>query len=181
MSEKSIDALRENSAKLVILGVILILLGILAITIPLIPTLLFAFSIGWLILLTGIAQLVYAYQARKGGGYALRLIAGILGVLIGLLLVFNPIPGVITLSLLLMLFLIVGGIIGIIGGLLIKEIAERGSILFGGIISLGLGLIMWSQWPISAEWVIGLIIGIVIFIQGWTMLMTGMKARGMNL
>jgi uncharacterized membrane protein HdeD (DUF308 family) len=80
-----------------------------------------------------------------------------------------------------MLFLIIGGIIGIIGGLLIKEIAERGSILFGGIISLGLGLIIWSQWPISAEWVIGLIIGIVIFIQGWTMLMTGMKARGMNL
>ena len=87
----------------------------------------------------------------------------------------NPIPALLTLTVLLTAFLIVGGIFAIIGAFAVQQ--GRGIMVFGGFMSLLLGILIWSQMPISSMWVIGLLVGLNILFSGFTMLATELSWR----
>ena len=98
-----------------IMGILGILAGIVVLNHPLwsavvIPVYLM-YVVGFLAIIEGIIGLVHAFQ---GGGWG----AGILGILLiifGIILVLNPLIGVIALPFVLAGFMLVGGIVAIVG------------------------------------------------------------------
>lgn len=166
---------KKSSGALIGLGVIMIILGLLAIAMPIGTTFAITFILGWLLLFGGIIQLIYAFTSKSLGGFALKILLAIISIIIGIFMLANPIPALLTLTVLLTAFLIVGGIFAIIGAFAVQQ--GRGIMVFGGFMSLLLGILIWSQMPISSMWVIGLLVGLNILFSGFTMLATELSWR----
>jgi hypothetical protein len=98
--------------------------------------------------------------------------------IVGILLVFYPMAGAQALTLFLAAFLAIDGVVRIGMALRLRPGHGWGWVLFGGIVTLILAAMIWTQWPGSAIWVIGLLVGINLLFTGWSLTMMALAARG---
>jgi uncharacterized membrane protein HdeD (DUF308 family) len=161
---------------LLALGVIFIVLGIIALGSPYALTLAVDLMLGWVLIICGIISIVSAFFSGDWGKFLLILLSGIIFVLAGILLLANPLKGVLTLALILAAFLLVEGIFKIIYAFQMKSTQNWGWVLVSGIISLVLAILIWAQWPASIV-IIGLLVGFYILFSGISMVMLSIAAR----
>jgi uncharacterized membrane protein HdeD (DUF308 family) len=133
--------------------------------------------VGSLFLVGGIAQLVQAFTGRNWKGFALHILGAILAVVAGGLLLWSPLGGVITLTLLLIAYFIADGMFKIMLAFQVRPELNWGWLLFSGIIAMILAGLIWANFPGSAAWAIGLLVGINMIFGGWTLVMLAMAAR----
>jgi len=111
-----------------------------------------------------------------GRGFFLHMIAGVLYLVAGLFMIQNPVEAALGLTILVAVCLLVGGIIRIV-----MSVFERfegwGWVFVNGLVSVLLGAAIWRQWPLSGFWVIGLFVGIEMFLSGLSWLMLGLALR----
>ncbi|MCX6339078.1 MAG: DUF308 domain-containing protein [Candidatus Aureabacteria bacterium] len=155
---------------LVFLGVILVIAGIAAIGMPLVASLAVELLIGWILIVSGIMQSIYSFSSRRWGKFFMRLLAGLLYFLAGIMLVAHPLRGVLTLTLLLGILFVLEGICKIIGSFQIRHVQNWGWLFFSGILALLIGILIWKGWPSSSAWAIGLLVGINILFRGWALI-----------
>jgi uncharacterized membrane protein HdeD (DUF308 family) len=158
-------------------GILMIILGVFAIGAPVVATVAFQVVLGWLLVIGGIAEAIHAFMAQNWRGFLFELLSAILYVVVGALLLFNPLLGAAALTLLLAVFLVVEGIFKIIMALRVRDHRGWGWVLASGILSLILGAMIWAQWPASGLWVIGLLVGIQLLFTGWSVVMLALAAR----
>ena len=168
--------LRDNWGWFCLLGILLIILGTLSIGYSTITTELSVMFFGSLLLIGGVAQLIYAFWTREWSGFFLSLLAGILYTVTGFLLLAHPTAGALSLTLLLAAFYMVGGIFRIVGSLMMR-FEQWGWALFSGIIKFVLGFLIWSGWPQTGLWVFGLFIGIDLIFYGWFWVLLSLSSR----
>ena len=173
-----IEELKRSWGWFVGLGVILIVLGLIALSVSVAVTLVTVILFGWLLIVGGVLSAAHAFWRRRWGGFFIDLFTGILYVVVGLMLVGNPAEGAATLTLLITLSLLLGGIFRIIVALAVRFHHWVWTLL-NGIVTLLLGILIWRQWPLSGLWVIGLFIGIDMIFYGWSLVMLGLTARGL--
>jgi uncharacterized membrane protein HdeD (DUF308 family) len=171
------DVLQKGWKWLLGLGILLVVLGLLLIAAPVVGTLAVAVLIGWFLIIGGIAQIVHAFMEQRWSGFLLELLSGILYGAVGLLLLVYPLAGVEALTLLLAAFLAVEGIFRIAMALRVRPVQGWGWLLFGGVVTLVLAILIWMQWPSSALWVIGLLVGVNLLFTGWSLCMVALAAR----
>ncbi len=163
-------------------GIVLIILGIAAILIPQIATLTVELFIGWLLLFSGIAGLFTTFSIRPMPGFWWSLFSALIGIAAGLMLLFWPISGVISLTLVLIAFFILEGIASILFAL--EHRAELpGSwwaMLLSGIVDLVLAGLIFFGLPSSAGWAIGLLVGINLIFGGCALSAMALQARNIN-
>lgn len=170
------QAIRGKWGWLVALGLALILLASVLIAFPVVATLATIAILGALILVAGAAETLGAFWFREWSGFFLALLSGILGIVIGLMLLANPIRGGITLTLLLACFLFVGGIFKTAAALT-HRVEGWPWLLLSGLIDIVLGVLIWQELPIAGLTVIGLLVGISILFRGFLWLMLGLALR----
>ena len=168
---------KKNAGLLIFLGVLTVIFGVMAIAAPMITGITVAVFVGFLLLFTGIMRIVYAFKSGQWGSGIWGTILGLLGAVAGLLLIFRPMVGLLTLTLLLAIYFFVDGISEIIAAFKIKPDQGWGWVLFNGVIALLLGIMIWRQWPMSGAWAVGVLVGVHILITGWTMIVLGTGAR----
>ena len=139
---------------------------------PVIATLATVTAIGVLILLGGGMEVVGAFWCQEWSGFFLALLSGILGVVVGLMLLSNPIQGGITLTILLASFLFVGGIFKAVAALA-HRFGGWGWLLLSGVIDVVLGVMIWRELPMSGLTIIGVLVGISLIFRGVSWLMVG--------
>ena len=171
------EALSRNWGWLLALGILMIILGVFAIGAPVVATIAFQVVLGWLLVIGGIAEAIHAFMAQNWRGFLFELLSAILYIVVGALLLFNPLLGAAALTLLLAVFLVVEGIFKIIMALRVRDHRGWGWLLASGIVSLILGAMIWAQWPASGLWVIGLLVGIQLLFTGWSLVMLALAAR----
>lgn len=158
------------------LGIVLVLLGMMALGWSVLTTLVSVVVFGWFLLLAGILSVLHAFWRRRWGGFFVELFAGILYAVFGLMVVGNPAVSAVALTLLIAVFLMIGGIFRILTALAVR-FHHWIWVLLNGVISLLLGVMIWSQWPVSGLWVIGLFIGIDMIFYGWSLIMLAMAVK----
>jgi uncharacterized membrane protein HdeD (DUF308 family) len=171
-----LEAIRANWVWFLALGIILIVIGTIAVGMPFVASLATAVTFGALLLVGGIAQLAGAFWTRDWSGFFLNLLMGVLYVVLGLFFVRDPGDALLAMTLLLACMLMVGGLFRIIGSVM-YQFPHWGWTLVGGIINLILGIMIWQQWPVSGLWVIGLFVGIDLIFTGWTWVMLALAVR----
>ena len=171
------NALERNWGWFLALGIVWIILGTTAIIAPYIATLTIELLVGSLFLVGGIAQLVQAFTGRNWKGFALHILGAILAVVAGGLLLWSPLGGVITLTLLLIAYFIADGMFKIMLAFQVRPELNWGWLLFSGIIAMILAGLIWANFPGSAAWAIGLLVGINMIFGSWTLVMLAMAAR----
>lgn len=171
------DAVQEHRGWFIGLGIALSVLGILAIGVPFVATLATTLFIGWLLIIGGVAHAVHAFQNRRWSGFPWALLSSILYVIAGLLIVFNPIVGTLTLTMILAAFFVANGFVKTVRALQHRAMPNWGWLLFDGIVTLALGGLIWARWPSAAIWAIGLLVGVDLLFSGASMLMLGLMGR----
>ena len=162
------------------LGIGLIVLGLLDIAVPMIATLAIGLFLGWLLLIGGVAQILHAFSARGWQGFTLHLLGGVVYLLAGGWMIFNPLQGALALTLMLAAFLLIQGIFQIVLALRIRPARGWGWPLASGLVTVLLAVLIYAGWPGSALWVIGLLVGIHLLMSGLSLTMLALAARGVG-
>jgi uncharacterized membrane protein HdeD (DUF308 family) len=160
-------------------GIILSLLGVAAIAIPPIGTLAVEILFGWLFLIGGVVGLITTFWMRQGPGFWWSLLSAILGVAAGIVLLLWPLSGVLSLTLVLIVFFIIEGIASIMYALEHKTAlpGRWGWMLLSGIIDLFLAAVIFAGLPGTATWALGLLVGIYMVFGGTALIAMALHAR----
>lgn len=172
----SIETLRRNWGWFLALGIFLIFLGFLAVGSSVYTTFFTIFFLGTLLLISGIAKIIYSFWASEWSGFFLSLLIGLFYGLVGALFIAKPIPSALSLTMLIGSLFVVSGLFKIFASIIIR-FEEWGWILLSGILSLLLGVLVLAEWPESSLWVIGLFVGIDLIFYGWTWVILSLAAR----
>ena len=178
MAENSpAELARHGSTISVLWGALLIVLGMVAIGSPLLAALAVNVLVGWMIVLAGAVHMMLAFRAHGAGSMIWKLLVGIAYLCFGIYMITHPLLGVASLTLVIASLFLIEGILNII--LFFKMRPMHGStwVLVDGIITLLLGLMIYMQWPSSADWVIGTLVGISMIFSGVTRIMMSLAVR----
>jgi len=160
-------------------GIILVILGIIGIIVPPIATLAVEIFVGWLLLISGIAGLITTFGARHAPGFWWSLLSALLGIAAGVVLLLWPASGIVSLTILLIAFFIIEGVISIMYAVEHKRelSGQWGWMLVSGIIDLILAAIIFAGLPWTAAWALGLLVGINMLFGGSALIAMAMHAR----
>jgi uncharacterized membrane protein HdeD (DUF308 family) len=159
------------------LSLVMILAGFLAIAVPQAAGIAVNLLVAWLLVFSGVAHLVFAWHTRTSGGVVWELLMGILYVFVGGYLLVRPVAGLASLTLALAIYLFAEGVLELILSFRLRPMPGSGWLLFDGIITLILGVMILRTWPSSTEWVIGTLVGISMLFSGISRLMLSLTAR----
>ncbi len=172
----SLANFQKNRGWFLALGILLMIVGALAIIYDMAVTLISVLFFGWILIIVGAIEAVQSFWQPRWGGFFLHLIVGILAVVIGFDLVTSPEAGALVLTLVMAVYFIVIGIIRSISALAMR-FPNWNWVLLSGFISIILGILIKQQWPYSGLRVIGLFIGIDFLFSGWSYVMLSLAAR----
>ncbi|MBT5415439.1 MAG: HdeD family acid-resistance protein [Rhodospirillaceae bacterium] len=185
-AQQRVEALRKTAAAAIrahwkiffAQGLVMTVLGILAVALPNIATLAIEILIGWLLFIGGLFRVLSVLRARGAPGFWWALLTALLALALGLLLIAKPLEGVLTLTMVLVAVFVAEGIAGILIALdFRRHLSNWGWSLFGGLSNLVLAYLIWQGWPATADWAIGLLVGINMFMLGLSLVMAALAAR----
>ena len=139
--------------------------GILALAYPLFTSATVVLFLGWVLIITGLAQGISLIGAKNVPHFWLQLVSVVLAVIIGFLFVRDPGQALLTVTLLLIVFFMVEGISKIIFSLTIRPFPNWGWVLASGVIGVLLSLYLLNN-PVAAVWLLGLLIGVMLISEG---------------
>ena len=177
MNESS-QAVKKVSGAVTMWGVLTIIVGVLAMGSPLVTGLALAMLIGIAMIAACLAHTINSFQAGTLGRGILRLLFGGITVLAGIAIIGQPGMALATLTLFLAIYFIVDGLTVIFASTAVASGQGKGWVIFNGIITLMLGIMIWRGWPVSGAWAIGILLGIRLIFSGITMLALGSVGRG---
>jgi uncharacterized membrane protein HdeD (DUF308 family) len=172
-------AVRRHAVMFLIEGIVLLLLGAAAIVVPPIATLAVTIFLGWLLLIGGIVGLIGTVWMRAAPGFVWSLISAVAAIVAGGILVFWPVGGALSLTLVMVGFFWIEGVVSILFALdHRRQLSGRwGWMLASGIVDLILGIVIVSGLPGSAAWAIGLLLGINLIFGGVALISMALAAR----
>ena len=160
------DKIKQHSFWYIVQSGLMILAGILALIFPVISSFAIVLFLGWLLIFSGILQAISLIDARHVPHFWLQLVSVVLSVLVGILFLRNPGAGLLTLTLLLIVFYMVEGISKVIFSLTIRPFPNWGWVLASGVISILLAFYLWANTPVTAIWLLGVLLGIELICEG---------------
>src|SRR4030088_3171298 len=155
-------AVREHWKAFLFEGILLSVLGLAAMILPPLASLAVTIFLGWMFLISGVAGLALTFWARQMPGFWWSLISAVLAIAAGIVLLTRPVQGVLTLTIVVGAYFLAEGVATIMYALEHRrELSERWSwLLFAGILDILIAGMIITGLPGSAEWAIGLLVGI---------------------
>lgn len=161
----------------IFLSILLILAGFFTLLIPFVGGIGITLFVGWALIISGVAHLVFAWKGHSTGTRLWELLVGLAYLFAGVYLILHPVAGLASLTLLLAFYLFFEGIFEILAFFQARSRAGSGWLLFDGLITLLLAIMIWRQWPFSTVWAIGTLVGISMLFSGFSRLMLSVGAK----
>jgi uncharacterized membrane protein HdeD (DUF308 family) len=168
--------LRRRWGWILLVGVVLVILGLIAIGHVLTAAVISVFVYGCLLAISGGVETLYAVWARHWSGFFLLLLDGMLSLLVGILLLRFPIASIAILTFVLAIFFIFGGSMRLVAAL-VWAFPHRIWQFLSGLVGIALGVLVLLQWPEDSWWFFGLFVGIELVFNGWSLIMLSLLAR----
>ena len=179
-AETTVGPIRKAGGWAGLWGILMFVCGILAISLPLASSIGIVILLAWLILFAGISHLIFAFHSHSVGGFLWQVLLALIYGAAAIYMLMNPLLGVLSLTLLLAVFLLVEGILELALYFRIRQVRHGGWVLFDGIVTLILGILIWAHWPSSAVWVIGTLVGISLIFSGISRFMLSLAVRNIS-
>ena len=169
--------LKRASGLSIVLGILMIIAGIIAMFAPWEAGLVITIVVGWSAIFNGVAQIIFGFRTHGGWHVLLEFVLGIIYIIAGIYLLMHPIGGLLAITLILAWCLFIYGIFALFLAFRLKPHSGWGWVLFDGIITILLGILILKHWPLNSDWVVGTLFGISIFMSGVTRLMMSLALR----
>ena len=182
MSRAIGGALKAHWRLLFLQGVVMLILGVLAVAVPAAATVVVEIYVGWLFLISGAVGLVAMFSAGNLPAFLWSLVTAALSVVAGILLIGRPAEGVVSLTLVLTAFFIAEGVWQIVASIAYRDVLARtwGWMLLSGLSDLALAAIIILGWPTTAAWVVGLLVGVNLITSGFAIVMAALAGRDLT-
>ncbi len=151
------------------IGILAILTGCFAILVPAVASVGTAIFIGWVLVFVGGFLIAAAFSAYSVGSLVVRLIWAILTLIVGLWLIIEPHNGTLTLTFVLGVYFLFMGVTRIAVAFMGRGQQGAGLVGLSGVCGLLIGIFVLIKFPDSADWAIGLLVGIDLIFAGWTL------------
>ncbi len=163
-------------------GILLVALGAAALVLPPLASLAITIFLGWMFLISGIGGLIVTFWARNMPGFWWSLISAALAVLAGMILLARPAQAVLTLTIVVGAYFLAEGVATIMYALEHRrELTGRWSwLLVSGLVDIVISFLVITGLPSSAEWAIGILVGINLLFGGATLIGMALAARNAN-
>ncbi|HEX6229471.1 MAG TPA: HdeD family acid-resistance protein [Solirubrobacterales bacterium] len=163
------EGLRRSWKALMAVGVLAIFIGCVAILVPAVASVGTAIFIGWILMIAGTFLIAGAFTAHSLGTVVLRLLWAALTILVGFWLVIEPDNGTLTLTFVLGVYFLFMGATRIAVAVSSRGRQGAGLVGLSGVAGLLVGILILVELPSSADWAIGLLVGIDLIFAGWTL------------
>lgn len=177
MTDAAQPNLRKAAGWVIVWGVLLIVAGIVAIVEPAVAAVATALLLAWLFVFAGIVELVYAVQQRAHDGFAWKLIAGLALLILGIYMLAFPIASIATLALLIGAFMAASGVSSLLLAFKLKPKDGWGWVLFDGVLSIVIAIMIASGWPQNSIDFVGILVGFCLISGGIWRIMLGRALR----
>jgi uncharacterized membrane protein HdeD (DUF308 family) len=171
------NIVRQASNTSIVWGVLLVVFGMVAIGAPFLAAVAVNIAVAWLIVLAGAVHLMLGVRAHGAGSMIWKLLVGLAYLGFGVYLILHPVLGVVSLTLVLASLFLIEGILDIVLFFNMRPLGGSTWVLVDGIVTLLLGLMIYMQWPSSAAWAIGTLVGVSMIISGVTRVMLSLAVR----
>jgi uncharacterized membrane protein HdeD (DUF308 family) len=161
---------------LLLLGIFLVVCGTVAVLFPILSNIAVMVVLGLALLATGIATIVTSFWAGKWSGLLLQLLVGILYVVVGLQIADTPVESGLVMAIFLAGFFIVVGAFRVVAALAIR-FPHWGWALLNGIVTFLFGVVIYRHFPQCAFWVVGMLVGVEMLLNGWTWIALALSIR----
>ena len=111
------------------------------------------------------------------GWFVLQILLSILYMITGAVLLKRPFEGLAMLTLVAGILIFIDGVVQVINAFDMKPLYGWGWALFSGILGIILGILIWSNWPMSSVWVLGILVGVNLITNGVAVLITSSEIR----
>lgn len=162
-------------------GVVMIILGALAVLAPIMATILVDIYVGWLFLISGIVGLVAIISTHHVHAFLWSLVTAALSVAVGILLILKPVEGAVSLTLVLTAFFIAEGVFQSAIAIASRHVMAGNWVwmLLSGLSDLVLAAIIIAGWPGTAVWALGLLVGVNLLMSGCAIIASALAGRDM--
>ncbi len=179
MGTDSFSAVKQSSGALIIAGILGIIIGIIAIAVPAAASVSIAVLVGILVIVLAVAWLMAAFQSSAASGWKITgILLGVLLLIGGLWILFNPIEATVGLTAVIAIVFIGMGVVRL--GTAVTHRGGEGAALvgFGGVLAILIGVLIAASFPSSAAWAIGLLVGIQFLFDGIGLVLVAAAIKG---
>src|SRR5499433_237307 len=166
MRESMRETVKRHSSWYLVQSALMVLAGVLALIFPAISSVALVFYLGWLLIISGVLQGVSLIDVHHVPNFWIQLLSVVLFLVVGMLFLRNPEAGLLSLTLLLIVFFMVEGFSKVIFALTIRPFSNWGWVLLSGIVGILLAFYLWANTPVAAIWVLGVLLGIELICEG---------------
>ncbi len=174
------EGLKRTWKALMAIGVLAIFIGCVAILVPAVAAVGTAIFIGWILVVAGAFLVAGAFMAHSIGSVVLRLVWALLTVVVGVWLIVEPHNGTLTLTLVLGIYFLFMGLTRIAVAFAARGKDGAGLVGLSGVAGLLIGILILAKFPSSADWAIGLLVGIDLIFAGWALVSVALVGRDLT-
>ncbi|MWG35534.1 HdeD family acid-resistance protein [Halomarina oriensis] len=156
-------------------GVVVSLLGLLAIVFPFVTGVSISVLLGALLVVGALFHVAHAFSAGGVGGFALQVVLAAVYAIGGIALLANPVLGLVGLTLLLVGYFVADGVVEILLGVRLRGEAGGTWFVVSGVLSLLVAGLLWIGFPSTAVWAVGLLFGINLLSSGIALVFVGRR------
>ena len=174
------EGLRRTWKVLMAIGILAIVVGCVAIIVPAVASVATAIFIGWILIVAGIFLVAGAFAAQTVGSVLLRLVWAVLTVIVGVYLIVEPDSGTLTLTVVLGIYFLFMGLSRTAVAFAARGRQGAGLVGLSGIAGVLIGILILAKLPSSADWAIGLLVGIDLIFAGWTLVSVALVGKELS-
>jgi uncharacterized membrane protein HdeD (DUF308 family) len=174
----SLTMQKHSTAWSITVGILLIVIGLAAIAVPFLAGVAASLLFGWLLVIAGIAHLVYAWSERRAGAVLWQILIGAVYLIAALYMLVFPIAGVATLTLVVAFYIVAEGAFEVAVFVRLRRLHGAAWFLLNGLVSLLLGGLILLYWPFSSLWAVGTLMGISLLLGGIARITLPMSSPG---
>lgn len=167
----------KSSNPVIIIGLLAMLLGIIAVIYPTVIGKISVVVIGVFLVIGGMLRLTFSIVSFSMGSIIMRFLYGLLMIIAGIWILMNPDMGLEALTLIMAIYFIIDGITGLVYSFSLMPIGGGVYLLISGIVGIVLGILIFSRWPESSNYALGIYLGIKLIIDGVSLSLTGYSVR----
>lgn len=157
--------------------VLMIIVGLLALSLPAASSIGVARLLGWLLVLDAVFQLIHAFRSGGVGHPVWKVLVAFIFLIVGIYFVTHPFQTVAVVTLALSVFFLVEGVVDVFSYFATRKAGGSGWILMNGIVSIILAAMIWRHWPAGSLWVLGVLVGVGLLMTGLSRLMLTLAIR----
>ncbi len=143
--------------------------GLAAIFNPVAGTMAATAIAAWSFIIFGIIQLIAVFMIKGGWNKLLLALFGVLGILVGITVINNPLVSILSLTMAVAIFVILSGVVRLFVANDVKGTPAFGWVMVSAILSILLGILILANFPVSAATILGLLLGIELLFSGIAM------------